>query len=201
MKTIISETSSQITVKKSKFIASIAHVESIEEADKFIKDICKKYNNARHNCFAYVLYNDNYTKSSDDGEPSGTAGKPMLEILTKNEYTNIVGVVTRYFGGILLGTGGLVRAYSDALLEALNAAMTKELKEYIRVEVIVDSAISNKVYTICGKQNCIIENTTYNEKENILINVPIDKINNVCDQITNETNGNVGLKKVENILI
>ena len=119
--TIEKNVETEIVVKKSKFIANIFYISTNKEAEEKIKEIKKKYFDARHNCFSYrVVENDNIIeKASDDGEPSGTAGGPMLNILQKNNLANILIVVTRYFGGILLGTGGLVRAYSDALLEAL----------------------------------------------------------------------------------
>lgn len=119
--TIKENIQSEFIEKKSKFIAHLFYIDSIEKAEKQIKDIKKKYFDARHNCIAYRVIEDNriIEKSSDDGEPSGTAGAPMLNILQKNNLLNILVVVTRYFGGILLGTGGLVRAYSESLLNAI----------------------------------------------------------------------------------
>lgn len=114
----------EITEKKSRFIANLFYVESADEAEIRIKEIKKKYHDAKHNCFAYLIFEDGeiYKKFSDDGEPSGTAGAPMMEIIEKENLRNVLVVVTRYFGGILLGTGGLVRAYSDSLKEALSKA-------------------------------------------------------------------------------
>ena len=114
----------EIVEKKSKFIANIFYIDSVEEADNIIKAIKKKYYDAKHNCIAYrVMVNDKIVeRSSDGGEPSGTAGAPMLAILQKNNLCNILVVVTRYFGGILLGTGGLVSCYSQATLDALEKA-------------------------------------------------------------------------------
>jgi len=122
--TILENTTSEIVEKKSKFIANIFYIESEEQADIKIKEIKKKYFDARHNCIAYrVIENDRVIeKASDDGEPSGTAGGPMLNILQKNNLCNILVIVTRYFGGILLGTGGLVRAYSEATIQAIEKA-------------------------------------------------------------------------------
>ena len=119
--TINENIESEITVKKSKFICNLIKIETQEEAEEQIKKIKKKYHDARHNCVAYrVQENDTIVeKASDDGEPSGTAGGPMLNILQKNNLCNVLVVVTRYFGGILLGTGGLVRAYSDSMQNAL----------------------------------------------------------------------------------
>ncbi len=114
MKTIKNEVSAEITEKKSKFIANLYYIESVKEAEEKIEQICKKYHDAKHHCFAYrILEEKNIVERvSDDGEPSGTAGAPMLQFLAKNELANVLVIVTRYFGGILLGTGGLVRAYT-----------------------------------------------------------------------------------------
>ena len=122
--TIKENTTSEIVEKKSKFIANLIYVESEQEAENKIKELKKKYHDARHNCIAYRIFEDNsiFEKASDDGEPSGTAGAPMLNILQKNNLCNVLVVVTRYFGGILLGTGGLVRAYSDATIQAVEKA-------------------------------------------------------------------------------
>ena len=111
--TIKQNVQAEIIEKKSKFIANFFYVENVEEAEKMIKETKKKYFDARHNCIAYRVVEDGQIieKSSDDGEPSGTAGSPMLNILQKNNLANVLIVVTRYFGGILLGTGGLVRDY------------------------------------------------------------------------------------------
>ena len=114
-KTINKNISGEIVEKKSKFIANIFYVETEVEAEEYIKQIKKQFYDAKHNCFAYVIKDDKggvIKKFSDDGEPSGTAGAPMLEVLNKQKIENVLVVVTRYFGGILLGTGGLVRAYT-----------------------------------------------------------------------------------------
>lgn len=120
-KTIEENVTAQIVEKKSKFIANIFKIETKEDAEKLIRETKKKYYDARHNCFAYRVIEDEKVieRASDDGEPSGTAGMPILNILIKNELCNILIVVTRYFGGILLGTGGLVRAYSTSTLKAI----------------------------------------------------------------------------------
>ena len=129
-KTILEkELSAEIVEKKSRFIVNLFYVDSVEEAEEKIKIIKKRYYDAKHNCFAYIVNDDKVfiKKSSDDGEPSGTAGAPMVEILEKQGLANLLIVVTRYFGGILLGTGGLVRAYSDSLKKALEKAWTESI--------------------------------------------------------------------------
>ncbi len=132
MKTINENITEQIIEKKSKFICDLIYVSSEKEVEENLQKIRKKYYDAKHHCFAYRLQNKNgiIEKSSDDGEPSGTAGAPMLNLLTKNELVNCLAIVTRYFGGILLGTGGLVRAYSEVTKNAIESANIVE--EYLR---------------------------------------------------------------------
>ena len=155
----------EIVVKKSKFIANLIKVESQEEAEYIIKQIKKKYFDARHNCVAYRIIEEDKVveKSSDDGEPSGTAGGPMLNILQKNNMVNCLIVVTRYFGGILLGTGGLVRAYSDATFEAINISEKVEVVkgEEFEVELEYNNLESFKYY--CNKNDICIENNEFSE--------------------------------------
>lgn len=156
----------ELVVKKSKFICNLIKVENQEEAENMIKKLKKKYHDARHNCVAYrVMKNEQILeKSSDDGEPSGTAGGPMLNILQKNNLCNILVVVTRYFGGILLGTGGLVRAYSDVTLQAIDNI--EKIEKTIGIEAEVEVEYNNletfKYY--CKKNNIYIKDYEYSEK-------------------------------------
>lgn len=141
MKILLKNTTAEFVEKKSRFIANVFYVANANDAQDKLKEITKKYYDAKHNCFAYILgaYGNN-KKSSDDGEPSGTAGHPMLDILKGYELTNVIAIVTRYFGGVLLGTGGLVRAYSESLKSALkNAEMSNIMKgKYISFETTYD---------------------------------------------------------------
>ena len=121
-KTIIKETTTQFVEKHSKFIGYVAHTETDEEAVDFIEKIRTLHSDAKHNVYAYVLNEDNRSRYSDDGEPHGTAGKPILDIINGFKLKDVTVVVTRYFGGILLGTGGLVRAYSKAAKDTLDFA-------------------------------------------------------------------------------
>lgn len=193
MKTIIEGKTAEVTEKKSRFIANIFHVESVTEADEKIKQINKKYYDAKHNCYAYIV--DGIEKCSDDGEPSKTAGAPMLDILKKNEFTNVLVVVTRYFGGILLGTGGLVRAYSEATKRAIeNSDVVKIVsgERYI-IEVLYENV--NNVLYWCNKLNIkICENVyattikltielTKDDKEKLINNVEIENIKVVNSNI------------------
>lgn len=123
--TIKENVTQEIVEKKSKFIANLFYVESKEEAENIIKETRKKYHYARHNCIAYRIIEEGtlLEKSSDDGEPSGTAGSPMLDLIRNYELCNVLVIVTRYFGGILLGTGGLVRAYSNATIKSIESSI------------------------------------------------------------------------------
>lgn len=193
MKTIIEGKTAEVTEKKSRFIANIFHVENVTEADEKIKQINKKYYDAKHNCYAYIV--DGIEKCSDDGEPSKTAGAPMLDILKKNEFTNVLVVVTRYFGGILLGTGGLVRAYSEATKRAIESSDVVEIvsgERYI-IEVLYENV--NNVLYWCNKLNIkICENvyetsikltieSTKEDKEKLINNVEIENIKVVNSNI------------------
>ena len=138
-KSIKENASAEIVEKKSKFIANVFYVESREEAEEIIKKINKQYHDARHNCYAYrVISSDGIIeKASDDGEPSGTAGAPMLTILSKNNLANVLVIVTRYFGGILLGTGGLVKAYSESCSLGIEKAgiVEKYIAQVYKIEL------------------------------------------------------------------
>lgn len=164
----------EIVEKKSKFIANLIYVETVKDAENEIKNIKKKYFDARHNCVAYRIAEDDkiIEKSSDDGEPSGTAGAPMLNILQKNNLANVLIVVTRYFGGVLLGTGGLVRAYSECLQKAIENSkkITKSWGEELEVVLEYNCFENFKYY--CKNNNIYITNTEYNE--NIVCRIELD---------------------------
>lgn len=164
-KTISKNTQYELTEKKSKFIANLIYIENKDDAENKIKEYKKKFHDARHNCFAYrvLLENQIYEKSSDDGEPSGTAGSPMLNILQKNELCNILVIVTRYFGGILLGTGGLVRAYSEALNGALLNSELVDVNIGYEVEVKLNYTDMKQLKYYCEKNDIKISNFEYGE--------------------------------------
>lgn len=186
--TILKNETAEIVEKKSKFIANIFHVESVEEAENRIKDIKKKYHDARHNCIAYRVAENGQIieKSSDDGEPSGTAGGPMLNILQKNNLCNLVIVVTRYFGGILLGTGGLVRAYSEVTQQAIEKS-TKVIKVIGR-EMIIELDYSNleKFKYYCKNNNINIKKIDY--MDNIILKIEMEESvkEKIIDDIKNK---------------
>lgn len=188
-KTISENTSAQIVEKKSKFIANIYYVQTQEEIENILKEIRKKYYDAKHNCYAYsILTKDGLVnKMSDDGEPSGSAGAPMLNIITKNELTNILVVVTRYFGGILLGTGGLVKAYSEATISALKKAKIVNEEIGYEIEVTISYNEWEKFKYYCEKNNINIINVIYDEKIKSRIevtNIEKTKINELIKENT-----------------
>lgn len=165
MKTISENVTEQIIEKKSKFICDLIYVNSIEEVERNLEKINKKYYDAKHHSFAYRLQNKNeiLEKSSDDGEPSGTAGAPMLNILQKNELANILVVVTRYFGGILLGTGGLVRAYSNSTLKVIEQSQKIHKCEGLEMLVTLTYNEFNTFQYYCKNNNIFISNVEYGE--------------------------------------
>lgn len=163
--TISNNIENEITVKKSKFICNLIKIETQQEAEEQIKIIKKKYYDARHNCVAYrVQENDGiFEKASDDGEPSGTAGGPMLNILQKNNLCNVLVVVTRYFGGVLLGTGGLVRAYSESTLNAIDLADKIEKCIGLEFQVTLDYNNFESFKYYCRKNRINIINIEYTD--------------------------------------
>lgn len=178
------EIQAEIVEKKSKFIANVFYVETVEEAEQKIKEIKKKYYDARHNCFAYSIFSKDgvINRFSDDGEPSGTAGAPMLNILNFKNLSNVLVVVTRYFGGILLGTGGLLRAYTGAVQEALKN--TTEIERMLGLEVICDVEYSDlEKFKYYLKQNDInIANIEYSELISVTLQITQDKLDKLESQ-------------------
>ena len=166
-----------LVVKKSKFIANMIKVDSVQMANNKLKEIKKKYYDARHNCFAYRIFENNnlIERFNDDGEPSGTAGSPMLNILQKNNLGNVLAVVTRYFGGILLGTGGLIRAYSDATLDAISNINLVEYVLGLEIEVELEYEQFETFKYYCKKNDINIGKVEYSEKIVCLINIEEDK--------------------------
>lgn len=173
--TIQGNESYELVEKKSKFIANTYFVQNKEQAEEVIKECKKKFYDARHNCYAYRILNDQgiIEKSSDDGEPSGTAGAPMLNILVKNNLVNVLVIVTRYFGGILLGTGGLVKAYSESTQNALAKSNFAKVVRGIELEIEIEYSEFEKVKYYFRKKDAKIKNVQY--LENIICNIEMKK--------------------------
>lgn len=167
--TIKDECSAEITEKKSKFICNVFHVESVQEAEDKLNIIRKKYHDARHNCYVYKVVEEDAFKASDDGEPSGTAGVPMLNIVNGRNLSNILVVVTRYFGGILLGTGGLVRAYSLATTTALDDSNIIKQEMGLEASFNVEYKELEEVKYHLKNRNIVISNQEYLENVKVFV--------------------------------
>ena len=180
---------SETVVKKSRFIATLKPVESEEAAAAFLSQMRKKYWDASHNCFAFTIgRNHELTRCSDDGEPAQTAGRPMLEVLLGEDVHNVCAVVTRYFGGTLLGTGGLVRAYSGAVKEGLLASAVVEKKRAFRMEVGTDYAGVGKIQYILGQQGITVLDSSYTDRVDFSLLVPAAECEGLKEAITEGTN-------------
>lgn len=180
----------ELVEKKSRFIATVSPVESEEEAFAFIEKIKKKYWDARHNCFAFVIgEHQELMRFSDDGEPQGTAGKPMLDVLLGEELYNTAVVVTRYFGGTLLGTGGLVRAYSGAVQEGLKHSVITEKCRGIRLAIGTDYNGIGKIQYLLGQRSIRILSSEYTDRVALEVLVPLDEKEELLAALTEGTNG------------
>lgn len=169
-KTVKKDAFAEMEIKKSRFLAHIAEVRSEEEAEALIKETRKKYYDASHSCSAYILNSDKGIRhSSDDGEPSGTAGKPILDVISGAGLSNVIVIVTRYFGGTELGTGGLVRAYSGATAEVLKNSEIVEVTDARLTEFVIDYGLLPKLQHICMELGIIIYETEYFEKVKISV--------------------------------
>ena len=190
----------ELVEKKSRFIATVRPVSTEEEAVAFIDEMKKKYYDARHNCSAFVIGSKGeLTRSSDDGEPSGTAGRPMLEVLTGSGIRNVAVVVTRYFGGVLLGTGGLVRAYSGAVKMALEQCETITRRFGVQLMIRTDYNGVGKIQYLLGSRNVVIQDSVYAADVEMTVLVPIEEYETLCKALVEATNGRVGLEEVEKL--
>ena len=191
--TIKDEIINEIEIEKSRFICYLKRINSKEEAEEYIQKIKKINYKATHNCSCYSLFNPSYQKCSDDGEPQGTAGLPMLDAIKKSNINNIVAVVTRYFGGIKLGAGGLIRAYSNSISQALENSTLLRIKEYSHYEIEFDYNIINIIEKYFNQNNIKVLDKEYELKvkylfysddpniKDTLINLALGKI-----EFTNE---------------
>lgn len=178
--------------KKSRFIATVRKCESEEEAAAFIEEMKKKYWDARHNCSAFCIgAKGELTRCSDDGEPGGTAGRPMLEVLTGEGIRNVAVVVTRYFGGVLLGTGGLVRAYTRAVREGLKNCVIGRMRAGYEVEVKTDYNGIGKILYILGNYGIDPVDSDYTDTVALQLLVPVEQVERLQAQMVEATGGKV----------
>ncbi len=192
MKIIYKNGTDEIVEKKSRFIANVFKVESEEQAVDIINNMKKKFCDARHNCYAYIIGNNNEVqKFSDDGEPSGTAGKPIMDIILSEKIHNCLIVVTRYFGGTLLGTGGLIRAYQEASKKGIAQSEVIDAIEGVSAYIDTDYNNMGKIQYICAEQNVLIEDIEYTDKVHIKLLIPKEYYMQFVHIITDRFSGNV----------
>ena len=197
-KTVYQGGQGEIEEKKSRFIANVLPISSEEEALEFLAKMKKQYWDARHNCFAYTVgKNFELQRCSDDGEPGGTAGKPMLDVLNGEEIRNVAVVVTRYFGGTLLGTGGLVRAYSSAAREGLHSSVIITKIHGVKLHIATDYTGLGKIQYILAQRNLKVLDTEYTDKVDIYVLVPESMQREVQDALVEGTNGQVKMQVIQ----
>lgn len=192
--------SGEIVEKKSRFIATIEKIETEEEALAFIGKIKKQYWDARHNCYAFVAgKNQELQRCSDDGEPNGTAGRPMLDVLLREDIHNLVVVVTRYFGGTLLGTGGLVRAYQKAVQEGLKNSIVIEKMQGKMLKIDTDYNSIGKIQYILAQQQITAMDTIYTDKVEMQVMVSVEQLETFQEAVTEGTNGTARFEAGEQV--
>lgn len=185
----------EITEKKSRFIATVRPVESEDEAVRFINETKKKYWDARHNCSAFVIgKRQELTRCSDDGEPAGTAGRPMLDVLLKENIHNAAVVVTRYFGGVLLGTGGLVRAYQQATKAGLSASEIIEKKDGAVLFIRTDYTGIGRLQYLLAQEKITVMDTAYEADVLVKAVIPENDKKRIEKTIIEQTNGTAKLE-------
>ena len=190
----------ELIEKKSRFIATVRPVETEEEAVTFINETKKKYWDARHNCSAFVIgKNQELTRCSDDGEPAGTAGRPMLDVLLKEGIHNTAVVVTRYFGGVLLGTGGLVRAYQGAVQKGLDAAVIVEKFEGQILLITTDYTGLGKIQYLLAQEKITIMDTSYADNVVIKAVIPEECRKDIENKIIEHTNADALIEWKEKV--
>ena len=189
-KTIFGEAEGEIVEKKSRFIAALSHAENEEEAERFLAAQKKKHYSARHHCSAFIVGNEQeIVRSNDDGEPGGSAGRPILSVLQGEDLHNTVAVVTRYFGGTLLGVGGLIRAYSGAVKAALDQASYRIVSEGMLVTVQTDYYDDGKVKYRFRERKTLVLDTEYGVGVTTRILVPEEELEGLMKSLTDLTAG------------
>ncbi len=202
MSSVRGESYAEYVIKKSKFIARAVHITTEEEAQAYLRDGKKQYWDARHNCYAYQLgVNFEKQKSSDDGEPSGTAGKPILEVLKNKGLTNTLIVVTRYFGGIKLGTGGLIRAYGTAAVAALDNAI---IEDYIDCRILylqTDYSFLSATERLLPDFEAVITKRDFADFVGLTVEVPEDKADEYLLALRDKTNGTLTVREKDKKIV
>ena len=193
--------SAEYEIKKSQFIANVKHIETENDARDFVKQIQKKYFDARHNCSAWILgENGDKQKSNDDGEPGGTAGNPILETIKNHELTNICVVVTRYFGGIKLGAGGLIRAYSHTATLGIDTAEIVQMTTFKKISLTLEYNFFATVENFLRQKKISVESSDYAGDVTLNILILPDEIENFLAELTELTAANFLYELGEDII-
>ena len=182
------EGQAELTEKRSRFIGRVRPVETEEEARAFLEEVRRLHRDARHNCWCYLL-KDGTVRASDDGEPQGTAGQPMLELFQRERLTNLCCVVTRYFGGVLLGTGGLLRAYTGAAREALDAAGVSVVRRWTAAEVSCPYSLYERLKLEAESLGGAVEDTEFTAAVRLLVLLPEGREEDFSARVTELTSG------------
>ncbi len=190
--TVARRATAEIVEKKSRFIANIKEVNNEEDAIAFLEEIRKEHSGARHNVYAYIIEENNVMRYSDAGEPSGTAGMPVLDLLKKEGLSNVAVVVTRYFGGILLGTGGLFHAYSKSAKAGVESAGIKDMIMCQSATLVCDYTFLGKVQALVANwENVISEEPFYADQVSLPLYLPVSDVEKICAEIIDKTNAQV----------
>src|SRR5690625_1591982 len=188
----------EVIIQKSRFIGHVSRVHNEAEAQSFIQKIKREHYNATHNCFAYITGEQNqFQKANDDGEPSGTAGIPMLEVLKRLSLTNTAIVITRYYGGTKLGAGGLIRAYSSVTSETVKHIGIVKGEQMQGYSLHIDYPLLGKVENYLSNSTSLIEHVNYSDTVELIVFVHIKNSDQFIEKITNLTSGNVSIDKTE----
>ena len=194
-RTVLQQASDELIEKRSRFIVTVKPVKTETEALEFLEEMKKKYWDARHNVYAYVLEENNIQRYSDDGEPAGTAGVPVLDMIKKEGLSNLIVVVTRYFGGILLGTGGLVHAYSRSAKLGVEAAKPVDMVLCREIMVSCDYSLLGKLQSEICAQNFVMGETEYADTVKVGVYVPESQVGRFVADMTDKTNGRISIEK------
>lgn len=195
--TLQGENTVEIVIEKSRFIATAINVDSVEQATDFIASKRKRYFDATHNCYAYVI--GDKAKFSDDGEPQGTAGMPIYECIKNSKIDHVCVVVTRYFGGIKLGAGGLVRAYSGSCAEALKSATKVNMTDCTLAEVVVDYSLLKGLRKVLNGK-VVEKDVVWEDKVRLLLLMPTVSVDEISAIITENTLGKCSLQPKQQLL-
>ena len=187
------------TETKSEFIGYLCPVQTEEQAIAFIEEIRAMHRKATHNCYAYILRENNAARHSDDGEPGGTAGVPIYEVLRKEGLTDVCCVVTRYFGGVLLGAGGLVRAYTKGAKDAVDAAQIKCMAEAVRLAVTVDYGLYGRLAQVFTEFDARVDDEQFADNVRIILHIRAENSQQLTDRLVDVCNGAVSVEELEKV--